>query len=309
MITTLLSHIDGLTFCRTVQVTATATPFVLITVPVGAAKKRQSGSSFVGNGGTTVGSCSSAAVFTIEFGQLKSGGNFLSTDLSLSEQVFTVSPTVGSISTTFSIDAEGFLAWSNGNFTGEFALFSQANGVNSISFDGFYPTASTGLDLVYLPADECDTTSSSASSSASGTSTVPSTTTVTAAPSGSAFSLSINVPGTKHKRQSTTFVAANGVLTTDPTLAETFFLTGAKLFSGDGEISINSTSTITPFAGSLFVGDITTSFTNAGVLVFANSSFPAGDAVFCTQDGTLFIVLDGQPVGCETVQLVPQAGM
>ncbi|KAI9746678.1 MAG: hypothetical protein M1818_000392 [Claussenomyces sp. TS43310] len=126
------------TATATATATATTLPFVLGVEPVGVAK-RQLSSSFIGGSGSTVGTCSSAVLFTIEAGQLFSGGEILSTTVSAQQQLFGVSSAGGSINTTFSAPSGSFLTWQNPAFTGGFAIFSAEAGSNFVNFNGAFP--------------------------------------------------------------------------------------------------------------------------------------------------------------------------
>lgn len=90
----------------------------------------------------------------------------------------------------------------------------------------------------------------------------------------------------------------------------TLMIKSGYLFTSEGQVSINASSALTAFAGSQFIGGITSSFsiTNGSFLSFVNSTFPTGSASFCTANSMLYIVGSNTPAGCAVVSLAKVPG-
>jgi hypothetical protein len=117
-------------------------------------RQLQVGAGFVGAAGpVNPTDCSLATPFTFLNGQLSSGGELISTDENISLQPFFTNPTVGAITTTFSLQ-DSVLVWANAAFDGGVAGFCQDTaGQVWITFDATpVPFDCAPVDLIAFPS-------------------------------------------------------------------------------------------------------------------------------------------------------------
>ncbi|ETS85823.1 hypothetical protein PFICI_03848 [Pestalotiopsis fici W106-1] len=156
------------------------------TISHGALKlaKRQSNGGFIGGAGpANPSSCSDASGFGLIDGQLVSndGGGLIATEPGVESMVLRVSPTGGSINTTFAV-VDGILHWFNDAFFGGEATFCQTpdGQVNLVFTEDGAPAGCGEVSVAVYSASQCQngelvlSASSSATGSVTSSITAPS---------------------------------------------------------------------------------------------------------------------------------------
>lgn len=121
-------------------------------------RKRQSDGGFVGGAGpANPSSCSDASGFSLVDGQLvTSDGSIVATEPGVESMVLRVSPTGGSINTTFAV-VDGVLHWFNDAFFGGEATFCQTpdGQVNLVFTEDGAPDGCGEVSIAAYPASQC----------------------------------------------------------------------------------------------------------------------------------------------------------
>lgn len=115
------------------------------------------------------------------------------------------------------------------------------------------------------------------------------------------------------KRQSFNYIGPQGRMTSNCSSAMSYVLANGQLILVNGSTTLQFTATsgqsYAPFSPSANPGSITTVFAlgQGGALMWMNSAFPNGNALFCMQpDSTVFAVFvsGSQPAGCTFITLM-----
>ncbi|PCG98545.1 Hypothetical protein PENO1_057580 [Penicillium occitanis (nom. inval.)] len=101
------------------------------------------------------------------------------------------------------------------------------------------------------------------------------------------------------------FLIGSGSLTASCSDADVFYADGTSLYDGDLLVSTDVGVTQTQFVGSQTPGTLTGTFSvTNGILSWTNAAFPAGQALFCVLDSTVYAVFDDNlPSGCTQVTI------
>ena len=113
--------------------------------------------TFVDANGKSTTDCSAAAPFMVSDGRISSNGQFVSTTGLVPYSPFMFSPSVGAISTTFSVTNNSYIAWNNSAFTGSQALFCVMGTTIQAVYNGQLPTGCAQVNLAYVPTTSCPT--------------------------------------------------------------------------------------------------------------------------------------------------------
>ncbi len=123
--------------------------------PVGISQKVET--TYITADGSTTTDCSAGAPFTFSNGQLSSNGHLVSTTGLVTFSSLAVSPSVGTISATFSIVNGNNLAWNNTAFTGGHALFCIIGNAVQAVFDGQLPAGCAQVHIGHVSVSSCET--------------------------------------------------------------------------------------------------------------------------------------------------------
>ncbi|KAF7507284.1 hypothetical protein GJ744_010718 [Endocarpon pusillum] len=114
-------------------------------------------SIYITANGSTTADCSAGAPFTLTNGQLSSNGHLVSTTGLVPFSSLAVSPSVGSISTTFLMVNGSNLAWNNTAFAGGHALFCMMGDAVEAVFNGQLPAGCAQVYIGHVPVSSCPT--------------------------------------------------------------------------------------------------------------------------------------------------------
>lgn len=187
----------------------------------------------------------------------------------------------------------------------------------------FYPIPEAAITVMNAPTSFDIVTMMSWSRILTDAATMPTltspltvTSSISAGPSptetDSSFVLIIQGLDRNHKRQSSSFVGADGSATTNCSDVPIYTITNGVLTATIDDIvyyySTDSTVACAPFVPSTTPGSIDTYFAAAsnGYLTWTNSQFWNGQAQFCAvSNGTVYAVFqeDEEPQGCSFIQL------
>ena len=97
----------------------------------------------------------------------------------------------------------------------------------------------------------------------------------------------------------------SGFLTASCSDADVFYVNGTSLYDGNLLVSTGVGVTQTQFVGSQTPGIINGTFAATNdILSWTNAAFPAGQALFCVMDSTVYAIFDGNlPSGCTQVTI------
>jgi hypothetical protein len=117
---------------------STSNVIIQIVVAIGHRKRGSSNTYLVPGSADGSQICDPTQSFTLSNGELTtSDGQYLSTSNGVTWMTFQTSTTILSISTDFTLDANGYVVWQNNAFVGDRALFcEQANGQIDVLFQG-----------------------------------------------------------------------------------------------------------------------------------------------------------------------------
>ena len=114
-------------------------------------QQETNGTYYVDPNGQESSICDQAAVWTMQNGQLKSNGNFISTPSGVTSAPFAVSPSLSMTTTKFSV-TRGLLNWINPGFhDGQATFCSFANGTVDAVFNGSAPEDCIPVALSVVP--------------------------------------------------------------------------------------------------------------------------------------------------------------